>query len=561
MWGDSEAGDACTSQDSQRRRQEDDAADEWPDSTGPKRLVWRLKEPAAAAASRPPDNAPAAASEKKKGALRQVEELPKHPRELLLSIRKVSAPGNLTGISTIQEWELAKRSGQSDGDSQSRTTETASGGSRSQSQSAASTPEIQQEANSHVEGQPSDTSSFSVSATEALHAEGKIVGLEEASRIDELRAEEAPSSGADDLVSNDLCEADSAKMAAVACTDRRPAVGDWVQRIGGIGQEAKDCRGRDNAWFLAGGEIALVIDVDRDGDVRLRNCSGHDSAFVFSKFFEYVLEAQADQRPPGQFQQTHDEKVEDTSSKTDPASSSKDFVFNTEAVEFVPSLASQRAALNSKAPMFTPNSNLTGNLTAAQQLKFQVEAAVAASPLPSREVKAASSESGESEDTSEATYLNYAFPLPSNDVKKASFLHDFDATVSHQFFSVWCPSQSSGSSRQVRNAGRARLQSDNDPEDQLGNDGCMRGYSSEDSENEGEECAQAKSSSGGSPLFLARAQAALWLQSSSSMALQPAQLCRVMWSEGRLRLLLFFSLLVYLSRRGLLALVRMRRRQ
>lgn len=44
----------------------------------------------------------------------------------------------------------------------------------------------------------------------------------------------------------------------------------------------------DTNWSLEAGEVATVVDVDRDGDFRLQNASGSMSNWVFSKHYVYA---------------------------------------------------------------------------------------------------------------------------------------------------------------------------------------------------------------------------------------------------------------------------------
>jgi hypothetical protein len=66
------------------------------------------------------------------------------------------------------------------------------------------------------------------------------------------------------------------------CTTRTPVVGDTVHTSDGKG----GCD--DDGWRLAAGEVAIVEEVDKDGDFRLRNPSGQVSrVFQQRKIFSY----------------------------------------------------------------------------------------------------------------------------------------------------------------------------------------------------------------------------------------------------------------------------------
>jgi len=71
------------------------------------------------------------------------------------------------------------------------------------------------------------------------------------------------------------------------CVSREPQKGDAVRSLdGGVAQERNE-EGVKDAWELQPDEIALVIDVDKDQDFKLKNPSGDVSGWVFRKFYAY----------------------------------------------------------------------------------------------------------------------------------------------------------------------------------------------------------------------------------------------------------------------------------
>merc|ERR1719329_505646 len=68
----------------------------------------------------------------------------------------------------------------------------------------------------------------------------------------------------------------------------------------------KDVHGNEDGWTLGPGEVAVVVDVDAEGDFRLRNPQGVESVFVFRRVYCYEpVEApkpQFDGPPPKQEQ-------------------------------------------------------------------------------------------------------------------------------------------------------------------------------------------------------------------------------------------------------------------
>jgi len=73
----------------------------------------------------------------------------------------------------------------------------------------------------------------------------------------------------------------------IPCTSRRPVVGDQVISASGSREEAMDAAGNKGAWELQPGEVATVVEVDREGDFRLRNPQGNKSEIILRKFFVY----------------------------------------------------------------------------------------------------------------------------------------------------------------------------------------------------------------------------------------------------------------------------------
>jgi hypothetical protein len=90
------------------------------------------------------------------------------------------------------------------------------------------------------------------------------------------------------------CEEEAAKntptrgrlQSELSCATRTPVVGDTVHKTDGT-NDTDD--GTD--WTLAAGAVAIVEEVDGDGDFRLRNPSGQTSQhFHFRQFYSYVQE-------------------------------------------------------------------------------------------------------------------------------------------------------------------------------------------------------------------------------------------------------------------------------
>jgi len=73
---------------------------------------------------------------------------------------------------------------------------------------------------------------------------------------------------------------------STSCTSRFPVIGDMVCMNGDL--EADHESGRANAWQLLDGQVATVVDVDQDGDIKLRAPSGLVSGWVFREHFDYA---------------------------------------------------------------------------------------------------------------------------------------------------------------------------------------------------------------------------------------------------------------------------------
>jgi len=73
-----------------------------------------------------------------------------------------------------------------------------------------------------------------------------------------------------------------------ACTSRMPVVGDRV--VARREKITHDANGNDLTWRLIPGEAATVIEVDNDGDFRLRNPDAAESWWVYRGAFFYAHE-------------------------------------------------------------------------------------------------------------------------------------------------------------------------------------------------------------------------------------------------------------------------------
>lgn len=86
-----------------------------------------------------------------------------------------------------------------------------------------------------------------------------------------------------------------APQGAQSCTHRWPRVGDMVVKLEG-GDKLAAHGWRDAwalqpfelAWTLQPFEVATVVEVDEDGDFRLRNTQGRESGFTFRNLYAYI---------------------------------------------------------------------------------------------------------------------------------------------------------------------------------------------------------------------------------------------------------------------------------
>lgn len=79
-------------------------------------------------------------------------------------------------------------------------------------------------------------------------------------------------------------------QALVPCMSRWPNVGDEVVSVewDSLKSVLEDRQGNKDSWELLPGEIATVVEVDKDGDFRLRNPHGLESCATFRKDYGYV---------------------------------------------------------------------------------------------------------------------------------------------------------------------------------------------------------------------------------------------------------------------------------
>jgi len=66
-----------------------------------------------------------------------------------------------------------------------------------------------------------------------------------------------------------------------------PEVGEKVRHLHGDTRKSS-ADGTSYAWRLAFAEVAEVVEVDEDGDFRLKNPSGQESDFIHRQHFGYV---------------------------------------------------------------------------------------------------------------------------------------------------------------------------------------------------------------------------------------------------------------------------------
>jgi hypothetical protein len=86
----------------------------------------------------------------------------------------------------------------------------------------------------------------------------------------------------------------SQKKPGKPCTSRFPTVGDVVMCMGGK-KLGHDAAGTPKMWVLNPGQDAEVVEVDADGDFRLRNSSGIESGFLFRAEFVYIAGAEGEE--------------------------------------------------------------------------------------------------------------------------------------------------------------------------------------------------------------------------------------------------------------------------
>eukprot|EP00444_Apocalathium_aciculiferum_P021442 CAMPEP_0183477478 /NCGR_PEP_ID=MMETSP0370-20130417/168285_1 /TAXON_ID=268820 /ORGANISM="Peridinium aciculiferum, Strain PAER-2" /LENGTH=351 /DNA_ID=CAMNT_0025670383 /DNA_START=53 /DNA_END=1108 /DNA_ORIENTATION=+ len=79
------------------------------------------------------------------------------------------------------------------------------------------------------------------------------------------------------------------KKLGMHCRKRMPKVGDLVMSLGGK-KVGHDNFGNPKKWILDPGECAEVLEIDADGDFRLRNIVNTESGFLFRKEFAYAQE-------------------------------------------------------------------------------------------------------------------------------------------------------------------------------------------------------------------------------------------------------------------------------
>jgi len=91
-------------------------------------------------------------------------------------------------------------------------------------------------------------------------------------------------------------QSDLYSQARLRCTFRKPVLGDMVESFDGVLQCVTDANGNERGWELQPGEIATVMQVDADGDFRLCNPSGLESAYTFRKYYAYVPVQACDDR-------------------------------------------------------------------------------------------------------------------------------------------------------------------------------------------------------------------------------------------------------------------------
>jgi hypothetical protein len=79
---------------------------------------------------------------------------------------------------------------------------------------------------------------------------------------------------------------------ATPCTDRMPVVGDHVIKLDGRTLWST-VDASDDVWTLKAREVAIVAEVDDEGDFRLRNPLGLESGWILRSYCGYIAETQA----------------------------------------------------------------------------------------------------------------------------------------------------------------------------------------------------------------------------------------------------------------------------
>mmetsp|Transcript_27089 Transcript_27089/g.59003 ORF Transcript_27089/g.59003 Transcript_27089/m.59003 type:complete len:351 (+) Transcript_27089:64-1116(+) len=80
-----------------------------------------------------------------------------------------------------------------------------------------------------------------------------------------------------------------AMKAGPPCRKRMPKVGDIVMSMGGK-KVGHDAFGAPKRWSLLAGQSAEVMEVDADGDFRLRNLQNIESGFLFRREFCFAID-------------------------------------------------------------------------------------------------------------------------------------------------------------------------------------------------------------------------------------------------------------------------------
>jgi hypothetical protein len=105
----------------------------------------------------------------------------------------------------------------------------------------------------------------------------------------ELGADDRPLSGWPCSPASVACLQNETSQAAEPCTSRMPVKGDVVKTLNHM-RQCEDASGNEDAWILQPGENAIVVEVDEDGDFRLRNPTGLESWWTFRKYYAYAAQ-------------------------------------------------------------------------------------------------------------------------------------------------------------------------------------------------------------------------------------------------------------------------------